>query len=86
MALRALAIPGVTIVPPAGGFFLTARLAADGLDEEAVCLDLLRRERLLVHPGYFYDLPPDHLVLAYTAEETTLRPALDALRARLTAR
>lgn len=84
LALGALTLPGVTaIVPPASGLFVTARLVADGLDEETVSLDLLRDERLLVHPGYFYDLPPDHLVLSYAAEEATLVPALNTLRARL---
>jgi hypothetical protein len=87
VALDVVSIPGVTsIVPPKGGLFLTMRLDATDLDEEAVALDLLRDAHVLVHPGYFYDLPPDHLVLSYAAGETTLRPALERVAAGLTGR
>jgi aspartate/methionine/tyrosine aminotransferase len=84
LALAALSVPGVTsIVPPRAGLFLTMRLLAEGLHEEAVALDLLQRARVLVHPGYFYDLPPDHIVLAYAVPPDVLRSALGRVAARL---
>ncbi|MFN8178858.1 MAG: pyridoxal phosphate-dependent aminotransferase [bacterium] len=84
VALATLSLPGVTsVVPPKGGLFLTVRLVGAGLEEEEIALDLLRRAQVLVHPGYYYDLPPDHLVLSYAAREETLRPALEKIAARL---
>jgi aspartate/methionine/tyrosine aminotransferase len=86
LLLERLALPGVTsIVPPAGGLFATVRLLGGRLHEEALALDLLARERLLVHPGAFYDIPPDHLVLSYAAGEERLGPALEAIAAALEA-
>jgi len=54
------------VIPPGGGFYLTAQL--EGLDEEATATSLLRQERLLVHPGYLYDMAPHHLVLSFIQE------------------
>jgi hypothetical protein len=31
--------------------------------EEALILDLLQRERILVHPGYFFDFPREAFVI-----------------------
>jgi aspartate/methionine/tyrosine aminotransferase len=76
----------VEIVPPRGGLFLTMRLCGDGLGEGDVALDLVQRAGILVHPGNFYDLPPDHLVMSYAAAGEILRPALRAMTERLGAR
>jgi alanine-synthesizing transaminase len=51
---------------PEGGFYVTLRL--NELDEERVAEAVLRRNHCLVHPGYFYDMQPDHLVLSYVQE------------------
>jgi alanine-synthesizing transaminase len=51
---------------PEGGFYVTLRL--NELDEERVAEAVLRRNHCLVHPGYFYDMQPDHLVMSYAQE------------------
>ena len=43
---------------------------------------LLERDGILVHPGYFYDIAPDHLVTADTPEETLRAAALADERVR----
>ncbi len=66
---------------PEGGFYVT--LCLKGLDEEQTCVDLLRREHLLLHPGYFYDIKPHHLVLAFIQQPDTLRETFSRLVACL---
>ena len=71
-------------VEPDGGFYVA--LGLDGLEEENTVLELLRQERLLVHPGYFYDMRPDHLVLSFVQEPEVIRdvyPRLTGLLDRL---
>src|SRR5262249_50171041 len=55
-------LKGVSFVQPRGGFYITGRI---GIDEERAATDLLENEGILVHPGYFYDIAPDHLVMTF---------------------
>jgi alanine-synthesizing transaminase len=57
-ALRALAesFPGTTVLACEGGWYAVIRVPATRLEEDLV-LGLLDRERILVHPGYFFDFP-----------------------------
>ena len=57
-ALRALVArhPAVRLLPADGGWYAVVRIPATR-PEEAVVLDLLERDRVLVHPGYFFDFP-----------------------------
>jgi aspartate/methionine/tyrosine aminotransferase len=71
--------PVLRVVPPQGGFYLSARIADGDSDEEAVAVGLLKRHRILTHPGYFYDLDPPHLVLSIVAEPPVLAASLDKL-------
>ena len=48
---------------PEGGFYVTLRL--DQANEERVAEAILRQNHCLVHPGYFYDIEADHLVLSF---------------------
>jgi alanine-synthesizing transaminase len=64
---------------PSGGTYLTLRLVAPGLEEEGLALRLLEREGLLVHPGHFYDIPGDHLVLTFLRDDATLERAGEAI-------
>jgi aspartate/methionine/tyrosine aminotransferase len=73
----------LSFVPPAGGFYLALRLNHPGLDEEAVALDLLREDRILVHPGFFYDLEGSHIVLSFASETESLRRSLGCLLERI---
>jgi alanine-synthesizing transaminase len=65
-------LSGCRMVPPAGGFYVTLRLDSD---EEQAALQLLRDEHILVHPGYFYDIAPDHLVMTFIQDAASLRRA-----------
>lgn len=62
---------------PAGGFYVT--LALQGLDEEKAAETILKNNHILLHPGYFYDIEPDHLVLSFVRKPEILRVALSAL-------
>jgi aspartate/methionine/tyrosine aminotransferase len=63
-------LKGVTFVEPRGGFYITVPIA---LDEETAAVTLLEEERILVHPGYFYDILPDHLVMTFIDDPAVLR-------------
>ena len=65
---------GVRFTLPQGGFHLTLKVGGAEVDEEALCIDLLRGSGVLVHPGYFYDMPPAHLVLTFALRHELLRP------------
>ena len=49
------------------------------VDEEALCIELLRESGVLVHPGYFYDMAPAHLVLTFALQHELLSRSLKAL-------
>jgi aspartate/methionine/tyrosine aminotransferase len=57
-ALRAVAgsFPGATVLACEGGWYAVVRVPATAPEEDLV-LGLLDRERILVHPGYFFDFP-----------------------------
>src|SRR5262249_21932350 len=56
------ALKGIGFVAPKGGFYVTVPIAHD---EEEAAAALLKKDRILVHPGYFYDIAPDHLVMTF---------------------
>ena len=55
--------------PPRGGFYVTVRTHRD---EEEAAAALLKNDGILVHPGYFYDIAPDHLVMTFINEPETI--------------
>jgi alanine-synthesizing transaminase len=59
---------------PDGGFYVTLRLK--DLREEPAAQQILRQTRSLVHPGFFYDIDGDHLVLSFVQERSILREAI----------
>ena len=63
----------IALVPPQGGFYLTFSVDAPAVDDEKVALDLLQRERVLVHPGFFYDLPPSHFVASFVSNPAQIQ-------------
>jgi alanine-synthesizing transaminase len=67
----------LTYTPPEGGFYVTLRL--DGLDEERAAENILRENGVLLHPGYFYDMDPDHLVLCFVQKHETIHSLLPGL-------
>ena len=69
----------VQLIPPSGGFYLTARVLGAEKDEGELAVDLLHKSKVLVHPGYFYDIPPSHLVMTFVQESQTLQDCLARL-------
>ncbi len=69
----------ISFVEPEGGFFLTLRLEGKGVDEDEIALRLLQKNRILLHPGYFYDMERRHLVLSFVSRTTIMRKALNAV-------
>lgn len=68
-------------VKPEGGFYVTLRLT--GLDEEKAAEHILNKYQILIHPGYFYDMESDHLVLCFVQKPEILRDALSAVSSAL---
>ena len=59
-----------------GGWYAVLRVPVTRPDEE-LCIELLRRESVLVHPGHFYDFPSDgYLVLSLIGLEEVFREGI----------
>jgi aspartate/methionine/tyrosine aminotransferase len=54
--------PACTLLPVEGGWSLVVRVPSTR-SEEALVLELLERERILVHPGYFFDFPHESFIV-----------------------
>lgn len=68
----------IRVLPRTAGWYAILRLPR-GVSEEALSIDLLRRENVIAHPGYFYDVenvPAPHLVLSLITPTETLAAAL----------
>jgi alanine-synthesizing transaminase len=63
-------LKNVSFVQPRGGFYITVPTA---IDEERAAATLLQKEGILVHPGYFYDIAPNHLVMTFIDDPAALR-------------
>jgi alanine-synthesizing transaminase len=76
---RAFEVPGCRALPSEGGWYGVLEVAAPH-GEEALVLDLLESEGVLVHPGYFYDFPAgSYLVMSLLVDETRFEEGLDRL-------
>jgi alanine-synthesizing transaminase len=58
-------------IKPGGGFYITLHIG--DLDEEKVAETILLENHMLVHPGYFYDMDPNHLVLSFVQKPEAIR-------------
>jgi alanine-synthesizing transaminase len=63
------ALPAGAFVVPRGGFYVTLRI--DG-DEDEAAARLLEEDEILVHPGYFYDIDGNHLVMTFIEDPATV--------------
>lgn len=73
------------ILPREAGWYAIARLPR-GVSEDALAVDLLRRENVIAHPGYFYDVesvPAPHLVFSLITPSETLAAALPRIDSAL---
>src|SRR5262249_21373129 len=59
---EARAFPSCDVLPAEGGWYAVVRVPATR-PEEALVLDLLEGERVLVHPGFFFDFPREAYVI-----------------------
>jgi aspartate/methionine/tyrosine aminotransferase len=78
---RAAAIEGLggtKFVEPRGGFYITVPLARD---EEEAASTLLSKDGILVHPGYFYEIAPDHLVMTFIEEPEKIKGHFERIAA-----
>jgi alanine-synthesizing transaminase len=66
--------PRVRFVRPEGGFYVALQL--QNLSEESTVQKILRETRCLLHPGFFYEIDGDHLVLSFVQEKPVLTEAL----------
>jgi aspartate/methionine/tyrosine aminotransferase len=75
---RRVAGSAIDVRPPDGGWSVVLRVPCVG-DPDDLPLALLERD-VLVHPGYFYDLPHDgYVVLSLLAPERDVQEGLDVI-------
>jgi aspartate/methionine/tyrosine aminotransferase len=68
--------PACTVLRVEGGWSAPVRVPATAT-EETLVLSLLEHERVLVHPGYFFDFPHEaFIVISLLPEEQTFEDAL----------
>lgn len=70
------ATPSITLHPPAGGWCAVLQVPSVR-SEEALVLELLEQDGVLVHPGYFFDFPREAVIVL------SLLPAPDVFDAGL---
>jgi alanine-synthesizing transaminase len=73
-------LKGLSFAMPRGGFYITLRIDRD---EEQAAAGLLENDKILVHPGYFYDIAPDHLVTTFIDDPESLGSHFEKIAARL---
>ncbi|MSO21969.1 MAG: pyridoxal phosphate-dependent aminotransferase [Acidobacteria bacterium] len=69
----------LSLVPPAGGFCASVRWTGAERDEEQWLIDLLKKGKILAHPGYFYAMSGTHLVMTFVEELEVLAWAMGEL-------
>ena len=68
--------PAVTVLPVDGGWSAVVQVPSLR-SEERLVVELLERERVLVHPGYFFDFPREaFLVLSLLVDPARFEPAV----------
>ena len=74
--------PAVSVLRAEGGWYAVIRVPAT-TGEEALALELLEQDHVLVHPGYFFDFPREaYLVTSLLPESDRFEPAVAKLLAR----
>ena len=70
-------LEGRDFVPPLGGFYVTLKIEGD---EDAAAMKLLAESNILVHPGYFYDIGPNHLVMTFIHEPAVIEKSFRVIQ------
>ena len=74
---------GAAVLPADGGWSAVIRVPAVHT-EESLVLDLLEHERVVVHPGYFFDFPHEaFLVVSLLTDPVMFSRGLRAIEARI---
>ncbi len=83
LAAMAESVPSVTLMLPAGGWTAVLQVPAL-LSEEALLLQLLEQDGVLVQPGFFFDFPREAFVIvSLLVEPAAFDPAVASLLARV---
>jgi aspartate/methionine/tyrosine aminotransferase len=69
----------LSFCPSEGGFYITLQIKNQKVNEEKVALNLLEKEGILVHPGYFYGLPSGTLVMSFISKPALLKKSLQKI-------
>ncbi|MEK7286766.1 MAG: aminotransferase class I/II-fold pyridoxal phosphate-dependent enzyme [Nitrospirota bacterium] len=69
----------LAVNPPEAGFYVVVKIKDPRKNEEKIALALLEQEGILIHPGYFYNLPPGHLVICFVSRPQVLRKCLEKI-------
>ena len=76
-------VNGLSLLEPEGGWSACVRFPAV-VGEEALALELIERDDLAVHPGYFFDFPTEgYLVVSLLPPPDVFRTGIRRLLARL---
>jgi alanine-synthesizing transaminase len=71
--------PACSLLPPDGGWYAVVQVPSIR-SEEAIVLDMLDREGILVHPGYFFDFDREaYLVVSLLPEPAMFHRAVEQL-------
>jgi len=75
--------PGLTLLEPEGGWCACLRFPAV-IDEETLALELIEKDDVAVHPGYFFDFPGEgYLVISLLPAPAVFIPGVRRLLRRL---
>jgi aspartate/methionine/tyrosine aminotransferase len=69
----------LSFCPSEGGFYITVKMKNPKRNEEQIALNLLEKEGILVHPGYFYGLSSGHLVMSFISKPALLKKHLEKI-------
>ena len=76
-------IPGISVVKPSAAFYIFPKVDVEKFgihSDEQMCLDLLKREKILVTSGTGFHWPePDHFRIVYLPNLDTLQSAMRKL-------
>lgn len=76
--------PTATMLPVEAGWYATLRVPETRSDE-AWAIELLERDGVYVHPGYFFDMRGAHLVVSLLTPENTLAEGIRRVAERIAA-
>ena len=68
---HATSFPAIAVLPVEGGWSAVVQVPSVG-SEEALVLDLLDKDDILVHPGYFFDFPREAFIVVSLLVEPAL--------------